>query len=121
MTRLRLKLELISPREKRNLVKERNEGKDEGMKEGIKEGIKEGVKEGIKEGVKEGIKEGIRVQSQLSVILTLTTRFVSIPESLESRIRRIDDIETLEKLLPKSVTADSLDSFVSYLNDEAEA
>ena len=102
-------MELISPREKRNLVKERNEGKDEG------------IKEGVKEGVKEGIKEGIRVQAQLSVILTLTTRFVSIPESLESRIRRIDDIETLEQLLPKSVTADSLDSFVSYFNDEAKA
>ncbi len=79
-------MELISPREKRNLVKERN--------------------------------GGARVQAQLSVILTLTTRFVSIPESLESRIRRIDDIETLEELLPRSVTADSLDSFVSYLHDE---
>ena len=95
-------MELISPCEKRNLVKERNDGKDEG----------------INEGIKEGIKEGIRVQAQLSVILTLTTRFASIPEALESRIRRIVDIETLEKLLPKSITADSLDSFLSYLNDE---
>ena len=89
-------LELISPREKRNLVRERNQGKTEGKAEGKA--------------------EGLIFQAQSSVILTLTTRFSLISETLEARIRRISDLKNLEELLKAAVTIDTLDAFEEVLS-----
>ena len=83
-------LELISPREKKNLQRERREGG----------------------------KEGAISEAQISLITNLTTRFNFISETLESRIRRIEEIERLRELLKKSITIESLNAFESFMNLE---
>ena len=76
-------MELISPREKKNLQRER--------------------------------REGAISEAQISLINVLTTRFNSISETLESRIRRIEEIERLRELLKKSIAIESLSAFESFI------
>ena len=83
-------MELISPREKKNLQRERREGG----------------------------REGAISEAQISLINVLTTRFNSISETLELRIRRVEEIERLRELLKKSIAIESLSAFESYINLE---
>ena len=79
-------LELISPREKKNLQRER--------------------------------REGAISEAQICVVDNLTIRFSEISETLEARIRRIDDIPFLRELRRKAFTVDSISAFESYMNLE---
>ena len=79
-------LKLISPREKKNLQRER--------------------------------RRGATFATQTSVIDILNTRFNSISETLESRTRRIEEIERLRELLKKSIIVESISAFEVFMNPE---
>ncbi len=86
-------MELISPKEKRNRLRERTEGKEEGKD------------------------EGALSEAQLSVVDNLTARFDQISETLESKIRRIQSLETLRELRKISAKAISLSEFEKALGE----
>ena len=82
-----------------------------GIQEGLQEGLQQGLQQGLQEGLQQGIQRGIQRGKQESLIRILEARFGEIEESLRERIKGIEEIEKLEKLLISAIRANDLEEF----------
>ena len=73
---------------------------------------KEWMKQGHAEGWQEGIAEGKADQAVSSILTVLKTRFGQLPAHVEPWVRQLPT-EQLDKLLPRAVTAPSIDEFMA--------
>jgi predicted transposase YdaD len=76
------------------------------------EGRLEGREEGRLEGREEGRLEGRVEDRRDSIVVILTARFDSIPESVDATLQQISDLQRLEKLTALAATCDSVSRFL---------
>jgi predicted transposase YdaD len=73
---------------------------------------KEWMKQGRAEGWQEGRAEGEADRAAKSILTVLSTRFGQLPPHVEPWVRQLTT-EQLDKLLPRAVTAPSIDEFMA--------
>lgn len=66
-------------------------------------------KEGLKEGLKEGIKEGKQETLKKSICRVVKKRFGNMPQSIQEKLEKMQEIAELESILDKSLDASSPD------------
>ena len=82
--------------------------KEKAWEEGLDEGIEEGRKEGRREGRREGRKEGLLRGRQDILLKLLRLKFGPPSPSLEARVKGIRDIEKLDAIAEKILSAKDL-------------
>jgi predicted transposase YdaD len=84
------------------------EGRRDGMREGRESGMREGRESGIREGRELGVLEGRAAEARALLHRLGTAKFGDGPDAATARaVGRIRDIERLEQLLERLLTADS--------------
>jgi hypothetical protein len=84
---------------------------DKLREEGIREGIEKGIEKGRKEGIERGIEKGRREELVELIRIYLITRFDNAPADLDllERLKNIEDIHELEKLVPQIYKCQNLE------------
>lgn len=83
-------------------------GRTEGLQLGKQEGLQLGKQEGLQLGKQEGLQQGL--------LVLLSTRFGLLPERITQWVRSLTDIERLNVLLMKAITAPTLAEFERNLD-----
>ena len=78
---------------------------------------KDGLETGLKTGLEKGVVKGLLQKSQEAIIVVLTTRFDTVPQSCLRSIKKLSDINVLESLLRTAVKAESLAEFKKVLKE----
>ncbi len=93
------------------LVEGRKEGRKEGLEKGLKQGLEKGRKEGRREGLEEGLEKGLekgKITGARTILLRLgEVRFGKPDKSIRAAIEAIDDLDRLEKLTERILSAKS--------------
>ncbi|WP_020476288.1 Rpn family recombination-promoting nuclease/putative transposase [Zavarzinella formosa] len=90
----------------------RREGKEEGMLKGKQEGLLEGKQEGLLEGKQEGLLEGRRESLRTMIVQMGRQRFGVSNSEIEEAIRAESDIERLQQIFDRAITAAGWDGFL---------
>lgn len=88
---------------------------EKGVEKGLKEGLKKGLKEGLKEGLQKGLQEGLVKAKQEDIIKVLEAKFGKLSKTINSKIKKINDLNKLEALLLEAVKSESLEEFKTKL------
>jgi len=86
-------------------------GVEKGLKKGLKEGLQKGIQKGIKEGLQKGLQEGLVKAKQDDIIKVLEAKFGKLSKTINSKIKKINDLNKLEALLLEAVKSESLEEF----------
>lgn len=78
--------------------------------------IKEVIGEEMPTLVENWVAQGETKGKAESILLVLTTRFLSVPDSLEARVKAIKDVERLDELTRQAASCTSLEEFVASLD-----
>lgn len=74
---------------------------------GIEIGLKQGRDEGRQEGLQEGLQEGVGALQGV-LLDVLATRFGPVGEATAAKVRKVDSLPRLRKLIQKALTAKSI-------------
>ncbi len=105
-------MELLTTFERVAIERGRTEGLQLGKQEGLQLGKQEGLQLGKQEGLQLGKQEGL----QQGLLVLLSTRFGLLPERITQWVRSLTDIERLNVLLMKAITATTLAEFERNLD-----
>lgn len=86
-------------------------GLKEGLQKGVQKGIKEGLQKGLQEGLQKGLQEGLVKAKQDDIIKVLEAKFGKLSKTINSKIKKINDLNKLEALLLEAVKSESLEEF----------
>jgi flagellar biosynthesis/type III secretory pathway protein FliH len=90
-------------------------GLKKGLKEGLQKGIQKGIKEGLQKGLQKGLQEGLVKAKQEDIIKVLEAKFGKLSKTINSKIKKINDLNKLEALLLEAVKFVSLEEFKTKL------
>ena len=83
---------------------------------GLEEGRQEGRQKGREEGREEGREQGITQ----SIIDILTSKFNELPSTLHTQIQQINSLDILRQATVQAASADTIDTFVTWLNNQKQ-
>lgn len=117
-------MELLTTFERVAIERGRTEGlqlgKQEGLQLGKQEGLQLGKQEGLQLGKQEGLQQGLQLGKQeglqQSLLVLLSTRFGLLPERTTQWVRSLTDIDQMNVLLMKAITAPTLAEFERNLD-----
>jgi len=81
----------------------------------VEKGLKIGLKEGLQKGIQKGIKEGLVKAKKDDIIKVLKAKFGKLSKTINSKIKKINDLNKLEALLLEAVKSESLGEFKTKL------
>jgi hypothetical protein len=87
----------------------------EAEREAMEKGVEKGLKEGLKEGLQKGLQEGLVKAKQEDIIKVLEAKFGKLSKTINSKIKKINDLNKLEALLLEAVKSESLEEFKTKL------
>jgi hypothetical protein len=91
------------------------EAEREAIEKGVEKGLKKGLQKGIKEGLQKGLQEGLVKAKQEDIIKVLEAKFGKLSKTINSKIKKINDLNKLEALLLEAVKSESLEEFKTKL------
>ena len=71
--------------------------------------IEKGIEKGIEQGIEQGIEKGLLRGRQEVLLKQLKLKFGPVSDALASRVRAIEDIEVLDELAEKILTAERVE------------
>jgi predicted transposase YdaD len=83
--------------------------------EGLQKGLEKGLEKGREEGLEKGREEGARDEAREAVLEVLRRRFGRVSRLLAQRLRSIEDLPTLKRLVGEAVVTPSLGAFLALL------
>jgi hypothetical protein len=85
------------------------------LREAEREAIEKGIEKGLKKGIQKGLQEGLVKAKQEDIIKVLEARFGKLSKTINSKIKKINDLNKLEALLLEAVKSESLEEFKTKL------
>jgi len=86
----------------------------EGREEGIERGLKEGLERGLEQGLEQGLERGRETSNGILLMLT-QAHFPSLVNLLQKQIATIKDLEVLQELASKILSAKTVDEARTYI------
>ena len=99
---------LLSQGEKKGHKEGLQAGHEVGREEGREEGLQAGHEAGREEGREEGLRVGVMEGKRQTLFVLMERKFGPLPEGAASRVRSIESVDELDRLLDRILMAENL-------------